>query len=140
MAKTGIRIVAWILLAVITGASGYVLGRWQGHGALMGMLQAEAAGNLVQRIETLSLLRLGNTTAAIAQLESETDTLAVTIANNQGADQRALSLMKTYLSVAPPSPARDKALSGVLAGASVLSPGTCTTALKELVLSSQKTN
>lgn len=100
-------------------------------------LQVEAAGNLAQRIEALSLLRTGDVPAAILRLESEADLLTRTIAANPGADQRVLAYMKTYLSVAPPSPSRDKALSTALEGVPVLEPSKCNTALKALLLSAK---
>jgi hypothetical protein len=100
-------------------------------------LQVEAAGNLTQRIEALSLLRLGDAQGAIAQLESEADTATTSIAQNPGADRRVLTYMKTYLSVAPPSPARAQALSTALEGVPVLEPGKCKTALKALLLSAK---
>jgi len=105
---------------------------------MIASLQLEAAGNLSQRIETLSLLRVGNAQGAINRLESEADLLTVTIAKNPDADQRVLSYMKTYLSVAPPSPDRGKKLSPVLAGVPILEPGNCQTGLRELLLSAKK--
>jgi len=138
MARTGVRTAAWILLALLTGVAGFAVGQRQGHQALIGSLQVEAAGNLGQRIETLSLLRIGDVQGAIHRLESEADTLTVSIANNPGADRRALSYMKTYLSVAPLSPDRDKTLSAALAGVPVLEPGECKTGLRALLLSVKK--
>jgi hypothetical protein len=138
--RTGFRMAAWILLAVATGVGGYAVGRRDGHASLMGFLQMEAAGNLSQRIETLSLLRMGDASGAIKSLESEADVLTVNIANNQGADRSVLAHMKTYLSVAPPSPEREVALSAALAGVPVLEPGKCSTALKSLLLSATKSN
>jgi hypothetical protein len=106
----------------------------------MGFLQMEAAGNLSQRIETLSLLRMGDASGAIKSLESEADVLTVNIANNLGADRSVLAHMKTYLSVAPPSTEREKALSSALAGVPVLEPGKCSSALKALLFSVTKSN
>jgi hypothetical protein len=138
MARTGIGIAAWIFLALLTGVAGFAAGQRQGHQAMIGSLQVEAAGNLGQRIETLSLLRVGDAQGAINRLESEADTLTVSIANNPGADQRVLASMKTYLSVAPLSPAREKTVSAALAGVSVLEPGECKTGLRALLLSVKK--
>jgi hypothetical protein len=98
-------------------------------------LQVEAAGNLNQRIEALSLLRIGDVPAAILRLENEADLLTRTIAGNPGADQHVLAFMKTYLSVAPPSPSREKGLSAALEGVPILEPGKCNTALKAFLLS-----
>ena len=103
-------------------------------------LQMEAGVNVIQRIETLSLLRMGDVPGAIDRLESEAGTLTVSIAANPGADQHAIAYMKTYLSVAPVSPDRDKALSAALAGVPVLQPGKCNTGLKALLLSARKSN
>ena len=138
MASTGIRIAAWILLALATGLVGFAVGQRRGHQAMIGSLQIEAAGNLNQRIETLSSLRVGNVQAAINRLETEAEVLTVTIANNPGADQRILAYMKTYLSVVPVSPDRAKKLSPVLAGVPVLEPGNCQTGLRALLLSVKK--
>jgi len=101
------------------------------------MMQAEAAGNLTQRIEVLSLLRMGEMPTAILRLESEADQLTRTIALNPGAHQHALAYVKTYLSVAPPSPSRAKELSTALEGVPVLEPGKCNSALKALLLSAK---
>ena len=137
MSGTTVTRAVWILLAVVTGVGGYAIGSRQGHQSMISALQVEAAGNLTQRIETLSRLRIGDVPAAILQLESEADLVTQNIANNAGADQRVLAYMKTYLSVAPPSPAREKELSNALAGVPVLEPGKCKTALKALLLSTK---
>ena len=132
------RTAAWILLAIVAGGTGFAVGQRQGHQRMIGLLQIEATGNLIQRIETLSLLRVGDVPGAINRLESEADTLTVSMAANPGADKDALAYMKTYLSVAPVSPDRDKALSAALAGVPVLEPGKCNTGLKALLLSARK--
>jgi hypothetical protein len=139
-ARTGIRTTACLLLAFVVGASGYAVGRRQGHQTMISLLQVEAAGNLSQRIETLSLLRMGDVAGAISRLESEADQLTSTIAGNPDADQRALAFMKTYLSVAPPSASRGKQLSAALEGVPVLEPSKCSTALRALLLSARKSN
>jgi hypothetical protein len=95
MATTGIKRAAWVLLAVITGGAGYLAGSSRQIRASIQLLQVEGAGNLTQRIEALSLLRMGDVPGAITQLESETDALAISIANNPGADQGVLAYMKT---------------------------------------------
>jgi hypothetical protein len=102
---------------------------------MIASLQIEAAGNLTQRIEALSLLRMGDVTAAILRLESEADQLTQGIALNPGADKRVLAYVKTYLSVAPPAPSRAKELSTALDGVPTLDPSQCKTALKALLLS-----
>jgi hypothetical protein len=140
MAGTGIRTAAWILLAIVAGAVGYLAGSSRQIQTTIQMLQVNASGNLIQRIEALSLIRTGDVPAAITRLESEADTLTTSMAANAGADQRALAYMKTYLSVAPPSPDRDKGLSVALAGVPVLEPGECNTGLKALLLSTTTSN
>lgn len=137
MARPGIRTAAWVLLALVAGGVGYLAGRSRQIQATVKMLQVNAAGNLIQRIETLSLLRVGDVPGAINRLESEADGLTVSMAANPGADQHAIAYMKTYLSVAPVSPDRDKALSAALAGVPVLEPGKCNTGLKALLLSAK---
>ena len=109
------RTAAWILLATVAGGVGFVAGRSRQIEAMIKTLQMEAGVNVIQRIETLSLLRMGDVPGAINRLESEAGTLTVSIAANPGADQHAIAYMKTYLSVAPVSPDRDKALSAALA-------------------------
>ena len=84
------------------------------------------------------MLRVGNAQGAINRLESESDLLTETIAKNPDADKRVLSYMKTYLSVAPPSPDRDKMLSPALAGVPILEPVNCQTGLRELLLSAKR--
>jgi hypothetical protein len=135
MASMGSVRAAWIVLAIAAGGTGYAVGSRQGHQRMISALQIEGAGNLTQRIEVLSLLRMGEATTAIVRLESEADQLTRTIALNPSADQRALAYVKTYLSVAPPSPSRAKALSTALEGVPVLEPSKCNTALKALLLS-----
>jgi hypothetical protein len=138
MARTGIATTAWVLLGVAAAGSGYAVGRRQAHQAVIGLLQVEAAGNLSQRIETLSLLRMSDVRGAIDRLESEADGLTVSIANNPGADQRVLAFMKTYLSVVPPLAGREQALAKALEGVPILEPGKCNTGLKALLLSARQ--
>lgn len=133
----GIRTAAWALLAVTAGGVGYLAGSREGQQATIRALQTEAAGNLSQRIEALSLLRLGDVSGAIARLEDEADQLTRTIASNPGSDRRVLAAAKTYLSAAPPSPSREKELAGALEGVPALDPSQCSTALKQLLLSVQ---
>ena len=140
MARTAISRAAWILLAIATGVTGLAVGQRQGHQGMIRLLQVEAPGNLTQRIEVLSFLRIGDAPEAINRLESEADTLTRTIALNPSADQRALAFMKTYLSVAPPSASREKQLSSALKGVPVLQPGQCNSGLKALFLSAKKSN
>ena len=137
MARIGIRRAGWIVLAIATGVGGYAAGSRRSQQALVASLQIEAAGNLTQRIEVLSLLRMGNVPTAIANLESEADQLTQSIALNPGADQRVLAYVKTYLTVAPPSPSRAKELSPLLDGVPTLDPSKCKTALRALLLSAK---
>ena len=140
MARTGFRTAAWILLAIAAGLVGYLAGSSRQIQATIRMLQVNASGNLVQRVEALSLLRVGDVAGAISRLESEAVTLTTSMAANQGANPRALAYMKTYLSVAPPSPDRAQALSAALVGVPVLEPGECNTGLKTLLLSAKKSD
>jgi hypothetical protein len=126
-----------VLLVIGTGVSGYAAASRQSRQTMIKTLQVEAAGNLTQRIEALSLLRIGDVPAAIVRLEGEADLLTRTIADNPGADQHVLAYMKTYLSVAAPSPSRAKELATALEGVPVLEPNKCNTALKALLLSTK---
>lgn len=137
MTRTWIGPAVWILVALGAGSFGFLSGRSQQIEATIRMLQIEAAGNLVQRIETLSLLQMGDVDGAIARLESEADGLTVSIASNPGSDQRALAYMKTYLSVVPPSQSRARALEPSLAEVATLGPSQCETALKALLIAAQ---
>ena len=138
--RAALRVAALILLPLAAGVVGFALGQRQDHQAMMRLLQGEASGNLTQRIETLSRLRMGDDSGAIRRLESEADSLTLSIASNPSADQRALAYMKTYLSVAPPSAAREKQLSAALQGVAVLEPGKCDSDLKALLISAKKSN
>jgi hypothetical protein len=135
MARIAIERAAWIVLAVAAGSVGFLSGRSEQIKATIALLQVEAAANLTQRIEVLSLLRMDDVPGAITRLESEADGLTTSIAANRGADQRALAYVKTYLSVAPPSASRARALSAALEGVPTLNPDKCETALKALLLS-----
>lgn len=137
MAKAVIKTATWILLAIVAGGVGYVAGGSRQIQATITTLQMEAAADVILRIETLSLLRMGDVPGAINRLESEASELTVNMAKNPGADQHALAYMKTYLSVAPLSPDRDQALSAALAGVPVLEPGKCKTELRALLLSAK---
>ena len=138
MVRIGLSRAAWIsfaiALAVAAGGLGFVAGRSQQIRAMIQILQAEAGGNLTQRVEVLSLLRMGDVSGAITRLESEADILTVNIAANRGADRQALAYVKTYLSVAPPSPARAQRLSPALEGVSTLRLDQCRTALRALLV------
>lgn len=105
---------------------------------MIDLLQINAAGNLTQRVEVLSRLRLGDVSGAITQLETEADSLTVTMAANPGVDRQALAYVKTYLSVAPPSPARAQRLSPALEGVQTLKLDQCQTALKALLVSAKR--
>ncbi len=138
MAKTTLTTAAWISLSVVIGVGGFVFGKGLGFKAVVQRMQLEAAGNLSQRIEVLSMLQMGDVSAAITQLEREADLLTTGIAANPGANTRVLAAVKTYLSVAPPSAARAAALSSALSGVSVLQPRNCATALRALLESGNK--
>ena len=129
-----------VALLVVAGGVGFVAGRSRQIQATIKTLQMEAASDVILRIETLSLLRMGDVAGAINRLESEAAELTANMAKNPGADQHALAYMRTYLSVAPVSPDRYKALSVALAGVPVLEPGKCKTELKALLLSAKKSD
>jgi hypothetical protein len=84
MARIGVSRAAWIVLAIAfaaaAGGVGFLAGRSQQIEAMIESLQVEAAGNLTQRVEVLSLLRTGDVSGAITRLESEADLLTVNIA------------------------------------------------------------
>jgi hypothetical protein len=123
----------WMIVAAACAVGGYATGNRQMHGWAIGMMQREASGQLTQRIEALSQLRLGDTNGAAAQLDAEVDTLIVGMSRNAGADRQALASAKTYFSVVPPSPDRADVLSPLLADVPVLAPGQCTNALSALL-------
>lgn len=129
-----LRLVALLSLTVLAGAAGYLAGVWRGQSATMEALQREAAGNLTQRIEVLSLLRTGDEPLAITWLEEEADQLTLSIASNRFADRRVLSAAKTYRSVIPPPSSREQELAALFATLPVLDPSQCTTALRKLLL------
>ena len=56
VASIGVRRAAWASFAMAAGIAGFAAGEHQQHHLMIGMLQTEAAGNLTQRVETLSLL------------------------------------------------------------------------------------
>ncbi len=134
MVRIGIERAAWIVVAVAAGSVGFLSGRSEQVKATIALLQGEAAVNLTQRIEVLSLLRMDDVPGALTRLESEADGLTTSIVANRGADQRALAYVKTYLSVAPPSASRAQALSAALEGVPTLNPDKCETALRALLL------
>lgn len=135
MAAARIRRAAWVALAVAAAAAGYLAGSRQGHQATIRALQTEAAGNLTQRIEALSLLQTGDVPTAIMRLEEEADQLTLSIASNDGADRRVLASAKAYRSVVPPPPSRAEELSAVFEAVPTLDPSQCSSALRTLLLS-----
>ena len=131
-------IVMTLVVAAAAGGFGFMWGRGQQIWANIAVLQGDAAGNLTQRVEVLSLLRMGDVSGAITQLERETDSLTVSMAANPGVDRPALAYVKTYLSVAPPSPARAQRLSPALEGVPTLKLEQCRTALRALLVAAQE--
>jgi hypothetical protein len=129
----------WLVLAITGIAGAYLAGLRQGQNAATRMLQIEAAGNLTQRIEALSLLRLGETSAAIADLEQQADQLTLGIAANEGAEKRVLLAAKAYRSLAPPPPSRSSELEAVFDTLPTPKPSDCGSALQRL-LKSRKTS
>jgi hypothetical protein len=129
----------WIAFAVLCGTIGYGAGLRRGQRWLLGEFQASNQAQLTLRVETLSLLQLGETAHAILSLEGEADGLARTIAGakrlseNLANDQHALSYYKTYLDAVPPSPDRARELAFALEGLPLIQPGKCQNNLKALL-------
>src|SRR5262245_29671919 len=98
----GIKKTAWLFLAVAAAATGYVTGLRQGQIATIAALQTEATGNLTQRLDVLSLIRIGDTAAGVLRLEEEVDHLTLSIAANRSADRRVLINAKAYRTAVPP--------------------------------------
>ena len=130
---TGRTPVVWTVLAGLVAASTYLTGVYHGQQRGIQLLQSEAAGNLTQRLEALSLLRMGDTVGAVARLEDEADQLAVSIATNPSADRRVLISAKAYRSVVPPSPARRDELTALFATVPAPQPVDCNSALRRFV-------
>ena len=133
MATTPVRVFLWLLLGLAAIALGYLAGLRQGQQQTMRMLQAEATANLTQRVETLSLLGLGDVSKAVANLEREADQLTLSIAGNQGADRRVLLTAKAYRSVVPPPASRAKDVAAVFDTLSTPKPSDCGSALQLLL-------
>lgn len=133
MATRFVRACLWLFVALAGIAFGYLAGLRQGQQQTMRMLQAEAAGNLTQRVETLSLLRLGDVSKATAHLEQEADQLTLGIARNQGADRRVLLTAKAYRSIVPAPASRAKDLSAVFDTLPTPKPSDCGSALQLLL-------
>jgi hypothetical protein len=125
-----------MLLVAGVATATYLAGLYQGQRRGIQMLQAEAAGNLTQRLEALSLLRLGEATAAVAGLEDEADQLALSIATNAAADRRVLISAKAYRSVVPPTAARRDELNALFATLPAPEPAHCDSALRKFVFGS----
>jgi hypothetical protein len=135
MARRIVRRVLRLCVVLAAIAFGYLAGLLQGQKQMMRMLQTEAAGNLTQRVETLSLLRLGDVSKAIANLEQEADQLTLGIAGNQGADRRVLLTAKAYRSVVPPPMSRASDLAAVFDPLPTPKPSECGSALQLLLKS-----
>lgn len=124
-----------IVVVICAGAVvGYLAGSQRAHEMSIRRLQLEASGNLGQRIEALSLLRLGDTPTAIERIESEVGQLGRSIALNRDSDRRILAVLKTYLSVVPQSGSGLHDLSSVLADVPVLEASQCDSALRQLLV------
>ena len=126
-----------MLLVVAVATSTYLAGLYQGQRRAIQMLQVEAAGNLTQRLEALSLLRLGDSSAAIARLEGEADQLALSIAATAAADRRVLVSAKAYRSVVPPPAARRDELNALFATLPAPEPAHCAASLQRFVFGSR---
>lgn len=119
--------------AIIIGCAGYILGTQAAHREAIRRLQVEASGNLAQRIEALSLLRMADSSAAIAQLEGEVAQLATTIVANPEVDRHSLSMLKSYLSGVPANSTRPELHSLGLDAYPLLAPRECPSALRALL-------
>jgi hypothetical protein len=60
-----VRCLNWLFVVLASIALGYLAGLHQGQQHTFSRLQVEAAGNLTQRVETLSSLRLGDVSKAL---------------------------------------------------------------------------
>jgi len=137
MAVTGLKRLRWLILVVIVGAAGYLGGLRQGQISTDEWLRREAEGNLTQRIEALSLLRIGDITEAIARLEGEADQLTLGLARNAEGHRAVLAMAKAYRRIAPPPASHEKELTAVFASLPDLKPGQCSNALQKLMLIAQ---
>lgn len=124
-----------VFLVIVSGIGGYAVGSRQWYRWATDMFQLEAKGTLVQKIEELSFLKMGDVDSAVRQLESEADLLTVAVARNPGQNKEVLSYVKTYLSLVPPSEERARVLSSYLEGLPTLKPNQCKTALNALMKS-----
>ena len=127
--RSGVQLMVILMVA----AAGYLVGLQRGQVATMRALQAEAAGNLSQRIEVLSLLRTDASLAAISRLEEEADQLAVSMGANATPNRDALVQAKAYRSAVPPPPARERELAAVFATVPDPKPSECSSALQKLL-------
>jgi hypothetical protein len=134
------RSFAWILVAVAAIIAAFLAGVRQGQVSAMGMLQAGAAGNLTQRIEALSHLRMGETSEAIRGLEEEADQLTLSIAANEGADKAVLLGAKAYRTIVPPPASRSRELEAVFGILPEPKPSHCGAALQRLLSNAHRTS
>lgn len=135
MATRIVRAIKWLFGVFALIALGYLAGLREGQQQTIRRLQVEATANLTQRLETLSSLRLGDVSRALANLEQEADQLTLGIAGNQGADTRVLLSAKAYRSVVPPPPSRAKELGAVFDTLPTPQPADCGNALQLLLKS-----
>jgi hypothetical protein len=135
MATRIVRGFKWLFVAFTLIALGYWAGLRQGQQQAIAMLQIEATANLTQRLETLSSLRLGDVSRALANLEQEADQLTVVIAANREADTRVLLSAKAYRSIVPAPPTRAKELAAVFDTLPTPQPSDCGNALQLLLKS-----
>lgn len=137
MARLGLKTLTRLVLLVIAVGVGYLAGIRQGQISTDEWLRREAEGNLTQRIEALSLLRIGDTPAAIERLEAQADQLTLGLARNADDHRAVLAMAKAYRKIAPPPASREKELAAVFAPLPDLRPGQCSTALRKLMLSAE---
>lgn len=135
MATTTVRGFKWLFVVTALTALGYLAGLREGQQQTIRRLQIEATANLTQRLETLSSLRLGDVSRALANLEQEADQLTVGIAANRGADTRVLLSAKAYRSIVPAPATRAKELAAVFDTLPTPQPRDCGNALQLLLKS-----
>jgi hypothetical protein len=128
-----VRSVAWTVAVALAALIGFSAGSSRGVERCLEALGTEAAGNLVQRVEALSLIRTGDTPEALSALEAQVDPLALTLAANSGEHNAALLIAKAYRRAVPAQGSTKDALAIVLAGLPTPEPRFCSPALRKLM-------
>ena len=124
---------AWTVAVALAALIGFSAGSSRGVGRCLEALGTEAAGNLVQRIEALSLIRTGDTAEALTGLEAQVDHLALTLAASSGQHNAALSIAKAYRQAVPAQGSTSDELAMVLSRLPAPEPRYCSPALRTLM-------